>query len=367
MLKYLLLPFAILIINPLLFAESAMFIDNHLFLSNIKNAFYYWPERKIFINYPGYDSVAFINEGSDQVVSDGKIVLRLMKKPLIFKNTPFFFYDDYLKIWGRLPSVKKFLVISPYTRRVNCFTTRYTPDLSDLIRFSKRKSKITIVIDPGHGGEDSGAKGPWCHLEKDLVFQVAALVVNYLGKKTPYRIVMTRYGDYYITLRDRSKMANSLNASVFVSIHANAAPRPTAEGVETFILALNPVDEEAKHVAALENKWARETGEFSEEKSVKRIVNDLLQSRITMKSAMLARFIHKNILSLTGSFNRKIRKANFWVLLGTKMPSVLVEIGFISNEVEERKLFDYDYQRKIAEGIADGIIEFLKKERRDEK
>ncbi len=351
----------LIFVSSVLRGEDVLIDRSSLYISLGKNAFFFKEKGKVYVNIPGAKFAGQTFPGKRTILlGDKKLIL---SKPLIVvAGKSFISYDDYLRIYKHLPHINHFYVVHPMDKSGFCHIERYVEDLDYLKKLSLRKSPITIVLDPGHGGEDSGAIGPWCHMEKDLVLRIAALVAEILAKRTSYRIILTRYGDYYITLKGRSDLANSSRANLFVSIHANAAPRPTARGVETFLLALNPADEEAKHVAALENKWAEETGEFKWEKKVKRIVNDLLQSQVTMRSALLAQDIQSNVVKMTRGLNRGVRKANFWVLLGTKMPAVLVEVGFISNAEEEKKLFSLKYQKKIAEGIADGIIKFLKGE-----
>ncbi len=341
-------------------AGNDVLVDSgSIFISLGIDGFYFPGRDLVYVNIPGYDHVGVLRRNS-RTIHIGDRTLQLKHEVVILNGQPFMSYDDYLGLFSRLPVISNFYVVKPYDFKGYCCVERYVANLDYLKPLASRNSPIVVVIDPGHGGEDSGAVGPWCHMEKDLVLQIAGLVAEMLGKETDYRIILTRYGDYYVPLKDRSRLANEENASVFISIHANAAPRPTAEGVETFLLALNPKDEEAKHVAALENKWAEVTGEFKSERKIKRIVNDLLQNQITIKSALLARTIQTNLIRSTGGYNRGIRKANFWVLLGTKMPSTLVEVGFISNAVEEIRLFDLSYQKKIARAISDGIIDFLK-------
>ncbi len=220
----------------------------------------------------------------------------------------------------------------------------------------------TIVIDAGHGGKDGGAvNGKW--VEKEIVLAVSLKVGEEL-RKMGYRVHYTRTKDRYINLRDRTKLANDKKASLFVSIHANAAVNKakakTMQGIETFFLS--PArSERSKEVAALENQADLEEANYF---SRQNFLHSLSREKI-IASNRLAIDIQKHILS---SVRQKykvtdggVREAPFWVLVGAQdMPAVLVEIGYISHSDEGKRLQNSAYQSLLAKGIAQGIQNYFR-------
>ncbi len=224
-------------------------------------------------------------------------------------------------------------------------------------------SKV-IVIDPGHGGKDSGAVGYKNHYEKRAVLKVAKLLKHMLKKKG-YRVYMTRDGDRFISLHERTHMATKLHADLFVSIHANAAPKGkmlSMKGIETFFLS-KARTERAKRVAAKENAAAS-----SLDRKSKDIVLDFLNSAKIVQSNKLAIDVQSALLEATRSKFRGVkdggvREAPFWVLVGAQMPAVLVEIGYITNPMEGDRLYNPFYQKALAKGIFNGINNYFAKNR----
>jgi N-acetylmuramoyl-L-alanine amidase len=218
----------------------------------------------------------------------------------------------------------------------------------------------TIVIDPGHGGEDTGAIGPNGIREKDITLGVAKELKKELTEKTGARVFLTRTDDTYIPLEERAAFANSVMADVFISIHVNAAQREGATGVETFFLSLDASDDEAREVAAFENNVIRleGMGEADNTDDLKAILWDLAQTEAHHESAKLAESIHLALSGITEGEDRGVKQAPFMVLFGATMPSVLVEIGFISNPTEEKRLSTEKTQRDIAGAISDGVVAF---------
>ena len=226
---------------------------------------------------------------------------------------------------------------------------------------SKKAGKL-IVIDPGHGGKDSGALGKSGNLkEKDIVLSTALKLGNEL-KKRGYKVLYTRNSDKFINLRDRTKFANDKNAALFISIHANAAANAskikTSEGVETFFLS--PArSERSKKAAEKENQ-----GDFEEINyfSKQSILNFLNREKI-VASNKLAIDVQKNILNQTRKkykvVDGGVREAPFWVLVGALMPAILVEIGYITHPSESKKISSKDFQNSLVLGIADGVENYF--------
>ena len=220
----------------------------------------------------------------------------------------------------------------------------------------------TIVIDAGHGGKDGGAvNGKW--VEKEIVLAVSLKVGEEL-RKMGYKVFYTRTKDVYINLRDRTKLANDKKASLFISIHANAAVNKakakTMQGIETFFLS--PArSERSKEVAALENQADLEEANYF---SRQNFLHSLSREKI-IASNRLAIDIQKNLLSsVRAKFkvtDGGVREAPFWVLVGAQdMPAVLIEIGYISHAEEGKRLQSKAYQELLAKGIALGIQNYFR-------
>ncbi|WP_200763887.1 N-acetylmuramoyl-L-alanine amidase family protein [Nitrosophilus alvini] len=226
-----------------------------------------------------------------------------------------------------------------------------------------RINKI-VVIDPGHGGKDVGAVGYKRKREKDAVLAIAKRVYKEL-KKRGYKVYLTRSRDKFVNLRSRTKYANRKKADIFISIHANAAPKKSKylsmKGIETFFLS--PArSKRAKDVAALENKVELSSMGYYSKMT---FLNFLNRERI-IASNKLAIDIQKWVLSnlrmhFRGVQDGGVREAPFWVLVGAQMPSVLVEVGYITNPTEAKRLFNPLYQKLLAQGIADGIDSYFEK------
>lgn len=221
----------------------------------------------------------------------------------------------------------------------------------------------TIVIDAGHGGDDVGAIGPNKRYEKVVNLKVAQYLENIL-KQRGYKVYLTRTNDKFIKVIDRTVLANKKNADLFISIHTNSIPKEKANstsGIETFFLS--PArSERAKRVAAQENKNdIREMSESS--KSV--FLESLNRPRITA-SHKFAIDVQAGLLQAARSKYKNtndsgVREGPFWVLVGAQMPSILVELGYISHPEESKRLYEKDYQQLLANGIANGIDSYFLK------
>ena len=225
------------------------------------------------------------------------------------------------------------------------------------------RSKKIIVIDAGHGGRDIGASYKKLRYEKDVTLKISNYLKSELQRKG-FIVYLTRTSDKYIKLSNRTKYANKKNADIFISIHANAAPKSrasTAHGIEAYFLS--PArSARAKRVAASENKGDMSGMGWSSKDSLLTILN---QAKITAANKM-AIDIQKNMLySLRKQYGEKnirdggVREGPFWVLVGAQMPSVLVEVGYISHPKEGYRITTKRYQKLIAEGIAKGVESYF--------
>jgi N-acetylmuramoyl-L-alanine amidase len=229
------------------------------------------------------------------------------------------------------------------------------------------RHRYTVILDPGHGGHDTGAIGGRKR-EKVLVLQVSKRVRKYL-KRMGIRVLMTRSSDRFVKLRNRTRYANRKHGDVFVSIHANAIAgrkRLIRHGVETFFLQTTR-SERAKRVAARENSVVLRR---SDRLSKNVILNSVMTGPKIVLSNKLAIDVQRHTL---GNLRRKyndvldggVRPAPFWVLVGAEMPAVLVEIGYISYSKERKRLFTPAYQELIAKGIAEGVANYLRNRERE--
>lgn len=214
----------------------------------------------------------------------------------------------------------------------------------------------TIVIDPGHGGKDPGAIGRGGTREKDVVLVIAKELKRLLSERLGVRVVLTRTGDYFIPLRERTARANNERADLFISIHANAAlGRARGGGFETYYhsLALTP---EAKAVAKRENAVIRlEKGSRRVMSQAEFILWDMAHNTYLNESSDLAILVQEGLDKKLKIRNRKVDQAHFYVLSGADMPSILVEVAFISNPREENMLRSLDFQKRVAEGLYNAI------------
>jgi N-acetylmuramoyl-L-alanine amidase len=180
-------------------------------------------------------------------------------------------------------------------------------------------SRVLVVIDPGHGGKDPGTVGIGGVYEKNIILPISQEVSQILQRQG-VRVMMTRNSDYFVSLQGRAQMANQARANVFVSIHANAISlsRPDVNGLETFY-----------HQSGKE----------------------------------LAQTIHRNILRRVDIGDRGVKQARFYVLRRTSMPSALVEVGFLTGQIDHSKLTNPAFRSQMAQGIAAGILEYIQKNR----
>jgi N-acetylmuramoyl-L-alanine amidase len=226
----------------------------------------------------------------------------------------------------------------------------------------------TIVIDPGHGGTETGAVGPGGLEEKDVTLQIARRLAAAVQKLFPCRVVLTRESDGVISLDDRTAVANHEKADLFLSIHANSSRASGARGSETYYLSLEASDKLSQEIASRENQPALSGGPGSvptaapaRNPDLDFILWDLAQSAHLKESSELAEATQEELNVLSGTENRGIKQAPFRVLVGATMPAVLVETAFISNPEEEKKLASPVFQQSVAEAVARAIGRFFER------
>ena len=216
-----------------------------------------------------------------------------------------------------------------------------------------------IVIDSGHGGKDPGALG-WGVREKDITLDISKRLKHHLEQNC-IEAKLTRSIDHFISLWRRADIANKENADFFVSIHANAARAKSAKGFEVFYLS-EAVDDNARAVAAAENAALKyEDSSFGHAKpstALEATLWDITNSENRVESIELAKYITNSAKGSLNTKDRGVKAARFYVLKGARMPSVLIEVGFISNEQEAKKLKNPAYRELIAKTIAEGISNY---------
>ena len=215
-----------------------------------------------------------------------------------------------------------------------------------------------IVIDPGHGGHDTGTIGPHGLEEKDLVLEVGRRLGKLLQARLGADVVYTRSDDTFIPLETRTTIANQEQADLFVSIHANSSHDPDARGVETYYLNFTS-SPEALDVAARENaasdKSIHELQDLVKKIALKEKVEESREFASDVQRSLHSGLASKN----PGLRNRGVKKAPFVVLIGANMPSILAEISFVSNPGDEKRLRTAEYRQRIAESLYRGIAKYV--------
>ncbi len=267
------------------------------------------------------------------------------------------FKKAYYRVW-HLPDPFR-IIIDIYPSKL--------PDLPQPPRPAKSGTSIIrqlglgirrVVIDPGHGGKDPGCVGKSGLREKKIVLDVAARLKKILESKANLEVIMTRESDIFLDPESRTVIANQKQADLFISIHANANRSKKLSGIESFYLnfSQNP---SVIETAAREN--ATSTKNISE---MKDIIEKIVQNSKIVESKELAESIQNSLVkSLSQNYSNVkslgVKGGPFWVLIGGEMPSVLVEVSHLSNPTEEKRLNSPKYRQRVAQGIYEGIIEYV--------
>ena len=224
------------------------------------------------------------------------------------------------------------------------------------------KEQIIIAIDPGHGGEDPGAIGKRGTKEKDVVLKIAKRLKRKIEKNPQFKVFLTRNGDYFISLRNRIKKAKRADASLFVSIHADAWIRPEARGASVYILSDKGASSEAaRWLAKKENLSDLVGGEImSKNDEIAKTIFNMSTSAQIKNSSILGKEVLEELSTISHIHKKNVEGAGFAVLKNPDIPSILVETAFISNPQEERRLRNGLHQEKIAIALNNGILSFIK-------
>ena len=220
-----------------------------------------------------------------------------------------------------------------------------------------QKTPPIIIIDPGHGGKDPGAISKFGIREKSLVLSIAKRLSVSLKQKLGAVVRMTRATDIFIPLGKRDQIANHQHCDFFISIHANSSPIKKAQGIEVYYLN-KATDKASRKLAAREN-----AGSPKNEKEIGAILSDLLQTAATEESAELAQHMVRGLRQHLKKYKMtdpEVKTALFYILVGSKCPSLLIETGFITNPEESRRLKSASYQKAMADGISEAVSDYLK-------
>ena len=228
-------------------------------------------------------------------------------------------------------------------------------------RASIIEKKIIVFIDPGHGGKDPGAIGALGTLEKDLTLKASLLIAKVLNKNRQINALLSRTGDYFIPLRKRIELAKKNKADIFISIHADSSENKKASGISVFSLSDVASDKEAQRLAKKENEVDKILGlkESIKDPLIYGSLIKMFQRESMNDSSILAKNIISNLKETKLAVNRGHRFAGFAVLKSYDIPSVLIEIGFLSNEQEEKKMLNNRYMKNLSQGLANAIESYL--------
>ncbi len=219
---------------------------------------------------------------------------------------------------------------------------------------------LTIVLDPGHGGYDTGAIGPTGLMEKDVVLDLAVRLRRLLQERLGVRVIMTRTEDVFVPLQERTAIANRAKADFFISIHVNGASKRGAVGFETFYFTRDPSDSDARASAQRENLVIEaDAARGKDQESLLRIIlADMAVTRDIRESSELAELTLTSLDKLLKMENRGVKSGPFYVLATAAMPAILVESAFITNPKEERRLQREAYRQRVAEAMFEGIARY---------
>ena len=316
-----------------------------------------FPDSKMESGVP-----AFINK-SDQYISkvytvenNGMVVVYVYLKPSVAyqvtsRNGEFQVTLD----GGKAVTVQK-SYNTPQSQNNNSNNTRITQTQSQSQsgNTSRGNKKYTIVVDPGHGGHDSGARGNGYN-EKDIALQVATRLANNL--RQDYNVIMTRDSDFFVPLDTRAKIGNDANADFFISIHLNSGSSSSANGTEVFYFSKKDQGSYAAQVAKFENKV---DGSYGDVPFSDFILNDIFYRKNQKTSQAIAESVLNNLINTTGLRRRGVFGANFAVLRGSNSPSILVELGFMNNYSDLSQYLTPDGQERAANAIGSAIRSYFR-------
>jgi len=295
---------------------------------------------KIIINKPGIKKMVFYQIDEDTVKIE-------------------FVLDKYQKI--EVFKLKKFQD-KPDRVVVDIFLEQVSKEEKTTQQIPEPKQKKIIVIDPGHGGEDPGAVGKRRTYEKNVVLSIGREIKKAINKMPGYRAVLTRDGDYYVSFRKRLQKAKDLGASLFISVHADAARNRSAKGSSVYCLSTGAASNEAAKLLAKNENLSDILGGVPESEGnneSNQIIMNMFQTNTINLSKIYAVILMKHLDVVSRLKHKRIQEAPFRVLKLPDIPAVLIETAYISNPQEERLLKQSSFQKKLAISISSSIGEYL--------
>ena len=357
--------------------EIKMIGSNNSVLGTIE----YIKEQRYYFSLNDFSSVLlkknFINKDVQKIVfSLGNVKIKVtgnisfiiiddkpyqLKNNIIYKKGIFYApIDDFLDLLNEKTGSSYVMDYSSLSIQNKFLSQNVLTSSVDLSQEKKKWKFDTIIIDPGHGGKDPGAVGYRGTKEKDIVLDVSKRLARKIERNSKTKVILTREEDIFLRLQDRTKFANANEGDLFISIHTNAAEDRRASGFETFLIGPNK-NEAAVRVAARENA-ALELEGFSGKKLTNEdlIKATIAQSAFAAKSEEFASLVQNEIKKRVQSKDRGVKQAGFYVLMGASMPNVLIELGFISNPNEEKKLNSSSYRDMLATSIYYAVLKYQK-------
>ena len=316
-----------------------------------------FPDSKMESGVP-----AFINK-SDQYISkvytvenNGMVVVYVYLKPFVTYQVTSRNGEFQVTLDGGKAATAQKSYNTPQSQNNNTNNTRITQTQSQSQsgNTSRVNKKYTIVVDPGHGGHDSGARGNGYN-EKDIALQVATRLANNLRRD--YNVIITRDSDFFVPLDTRAKIGNDANADFFISIHLNSSSSSSANGTEVFYFSKKDQGSYAAQVAKFENKV---DGSYGDVPFSDFILNDIFYRKNQKTSQAIAESVLNNLINTTGLRRRGVFGANFAVLRGSNSPSILVELGFMNNYSDLSQYLTPDGQERAASAIGDAIRNYFR-------
>ena len=316
-----------------------------------------FPDSKMESGVP-----AFINK-SDQYISkvytvenNGMVVVYVYLKPSVTYQVTSRNGEFQVTLDGGKAVTAQKSYNTPQSQNNNSNNTRITQTQSQSQsgNTSRINKKYTIVVDPGHGGHDSGARGNGYN-EKDIALQVATRLANNLRRD--YNVIITRDSDFFVPLDTRAKIGNDANADFFISIHLNSSSSSSANGTEVFYFSKKDQGSYAAQVAKFENKV---DGSYGDVPFSDFILNDIFYRKNQKTSQAIAESVLNNLINTTGLRRRGVFGANFAVLRGSNSPSILVELGFMNNYSDLSQYLTPDGQERAANAIGSAIRSYFR-------
>ena len=345
------------LLNKIDTIENNKFFSINDFLSSTGSELYINEKTEKIVFYLDNKKIKITNGITFLLIDDN--IYQLSSKVVRQNNEYFVHIDSFINIVNS--SLQNLSIISNSSEMIISSTTKTKNVAIKNIDIEKNKWKFsTIIIDPGHGGKDPGAVGYRGTLEKDIALDVAKRLEKKISKNMKVKTVLTRDEDIFLKLGERTRIANENNGSLFISIHANAATDRRASGFETFLIGPNK-NEAAVRVAARENSVLELEGVAGKKLTNEDLIQaTIAQSAFASKSEKFAALVQEEIGKRVQGKNRGVKQAGFYVLMGASMPNVLVELGFISNLAEEKKLRSSQYREVLATAIFRALEKYEK-------